>query len=259
MEQTDGKITRINSHGNTEESFMFTYSEEEKQKQEENAANAERIWSPKFIPIYPELLDRGLTLTEAMIFGFIDFYTSNGTGRFYFSNKQIAQVVRCEETRASKMVSKLCEVGLISVSHKMKAGGGRIRFIECLTAGKLPTWQNANLVTGKMPSSYFAKCQVHINKNKIKENKLNTSSSFDNDGDSFEIFWNHYPRKVGKGDAKKVWSRIKAVRSLLPKMLELIEAQKKSEGWRKENGQFIPYPARWLRGERWNDQPISLK
>jgi hypothetical protein len=37
-------------------------------------------------------------------------------------------------------------------------------------------------------------------------------------------------------------------------MIDVIEAGKKSEDWIKSDGQFIPYPATWLNGKRWEDE-----
>ena len=36
--------------------------------------------------------------------------------------------------------------------------------------------------------------------------------------------------------------------------MSAIEAQKKSPQWTKDGGQFIPHPATWLNGKRWEDQ-----
>ena len=36
-------------------------------------------------------------------------------------------------------------------------------------------------------------------------------------------------------------------------MLSAIEAQKKSEQWTRDNGQFIPYPSTWLNRGQWDD------
>lgn len=55
---------------------MFTYSEEEKQQNEINKASNNAVRSPKFIAINPMLLDH-LSITEAYIYGFIDFYVCN--------------------------------------------------------------------------------------------------------------------------------------------------------------------------------------
>lgn len=69
----------------------------------------------------------------------------------------------------------------------------------------------------------------------------------------FDQFWNAYPRKVGKKDAEKSFSKIKSPEETLPLILSAIESQKQSEQWRKDDGQFIPHPATWLNGGRWLD------
>lgn len=68
----------------------------------------------------------------------------------------------------------------------------------------------------------------------------------------FEVFWMQYPRKLARKDAEKAWQKIAA-----HKRTEVIEAIKKHAALWKQQGtekQFIPYPASWLRGERWQDE-----
>ncbi len=69
---------------------------------------------------------------------------------------------------------------------------------------------------------------------------------------AFDSFWEAYPKKKNKGDAKRAWLRVKKPISLI---LAAIETGLKSEEWTKDNGQFIPYPASWLNAEGWEDQP----
>ena len=68
--------------------------------------------------------------------------------------------------------------------------------------------------------------------------------------DGFEEFWAAYPRKDAKPIALKAFLKVKAP---VDQLLSAIAKQKQSEGWLKENGQFIPMPASWLNAERWND------
>ena len=70
----------------------------------------------------------------------------------------------------------------------------------------------------------------------------------------FEQFWKAYPRKIAKGEARRVWFRLKPDSALLERILKAIEAQKRTEQWHKESGKFIPHPATWLNGERWEDE-----
>lgn len=69
----------------------------------------------------------------------------------------------------------------------------------------------------------------------------------------FAAFWQAYPNKTGKGAAEKAWQKAK-VNGHLPEILAAIGAQKASEKWRKDGGQFIPNPATWINQRRWEDQ-----
>lgn len=69
----------------------------------------------------------------------------------------------------------------------------------------------------------------------------------------FDEFWKAYPRKSSKGSAKKAWKRIAPTQELFDKIMSALAAAKNCEQWKKERGQFIPYPATWLNQERWED------
>ena len=77
--------------------------------------------------------------------------------------------------------------------------------------------------------------------------------------DDFDTFWAAYPKKVAKADARKAWAQTKDIRPELTNLLTAITANCKTESWMKSGGAFIPYPATWLRGERWEDElEVSL-
>ena len=68
----------------------------------------------------------------------------------------------------------------------------------------------------------------------------------------FNRFWQAYPRKVGKGSAQKVFDRLQVDRPLLEEMLCKIDQAKRSRQW--QDMQYIPSPATWLNGRRWEDE-----
>jgi hypothetical protein len=72
--------------------------------------------------------------------------------------------------------------------------------------------------------------------------------------DDFEMFWKSYPRKAAKGDARKAWLQTAKIRPETGELLQVIEQHKQTEQWLRDGGQFIPYPASWLRAERWEDE-----
>lgn len=70
----------------------------------------------------------------------------------------------------------------------------------------------------------------------------------------FTRFWERYPKKVAKVDARKAFTRLDPDDDLLGVMLAALERQKASEGWTKEGGRYIPYPATWINQRRWEDE-----
>lgn len=72
--------------------------------------------------------------------------------------------------------------------------------------------------------------------------------------EDFDTFWKSYPRKVAKGDARKAWNQTEKIRPSLDLILEAIENQKNTQQWIENGGIYIPYPATWLRQERWDDE-----
>ncbi|WP_412478967.1 hypothetical protein [Azonexus sp. IMCC34839] len=87
-----------------------------------------------------------------------------------------------------------------------------------------------------------------------KETEPCSPSASESADDGFAEFWKQYPRKVGKASSLKLWKRIKPKGQLLSDLMRGLEAQKVSEQWRKDGGKFIPFPATWLNGRRWEDQ-----
>lgn len=92
--------------------------------------------------------------------------------------------------------------------------------------------------------------QATDNKQECKELK-NEKKTYTDD---FLSFWNEYPKKVGKDAAWKAW---KARNGTIPKIsviLAAISTQRASPQWIKNGGQYVPNPATWINGGRWNDE-----
>lgn len=69
----------------------------------------------------------------------------------------------------------------------------------------------------------------------------------------FEEFWSHYPLKKGKIDAHKSWFNLDPDIAL--KIIEDIKIRKTTDRqWVKNNGLYIPHPATYLNGRKWEDE-----
>lgn len=166
MERVDGSITTQYGDGNSEQ-FLFTYNEEEREEAKLNKMNAELVLKPKFIPVYPSMLQNGYSLIEATIYGFIDFFLSNNE-KFYCTNEQIGEMLNVGITSVSQAISKLKDNGLIQISYRIKWGWGKIRFIHLSS-----DYQKINNMT-------FKKWKLDIQNVKGIENKIIENKNIDN-------------------------------------------------------------------------------
>jgi len=75
--------------------------------------------------------------------------------------------------------------------------------------------------------------------------------------EDFLEWYKHYPRKSAKQDAFKAWNdpNYNFAFPPLKEMIAAVELQKRSAAWTKDDGGAIPFPATWLRGKRWEDEP----
>lgn len=69
----------------------------------------------------------------------------------------------------------------------------------------------------------------------------------------FAVFYSEYPRKLAKLDAQKAWGKLNLTEERFERIMLTLRLQK-STIWRGKEKQFIPYPATWIRGERWEDE-----
>ena len=90
--------------------------------------------------------------------------------------------------------------------------------------------------------------QTTNNKQGCKELKNNIYTS------EFLTFYNSYPKHVGKADAWKAWKKHNGNLPPVDDLISKINEFKETEDWKKENGKFIPHPATWLNGKRWEDE-----
>lgn len=76
------------------------------------------------------------------------------------------------------------------------------------------------------------------------------------DDPQFRRFWDAYPYRVSKKDARHAWTQLNPDVALVDRMLVTLAWQ--AVLWETQ-GFGMPYPASWLRGERWTDEPMKKK
>jgi len=70
--------------------------------------------------------------------------------------------------------------------------------------------------------------------------------------DLFLLFWDSYPKKTAREQAKQTFM---GINEDFAAIMEGLEYNKKSNQWVSDNGYFIPDPHNWLKRKGWNDRP----
>lgn len=73
----------------------------------------------------------------------------------------------------------------------------------------------------------------------------------------FNAFWAEYPRRVGRVDAKKAFRKAVTGEAEFAKVMAGLQAQ--LPALRAKDPEYIPYPATWIRGQRWTDEPATVQ
>lgn len=72
----------------------------------------------------------------------------------------------------------------------------------------------------------------------------------------FARFWEIWPRRVARARAVRAWQQLQPDEPLTLRILAAVARQAGSVEWQREDGRYIPHPASWLNGRRWEDEPV---
>jgi hypothetical protein len=81
-----------------------------------------------------------------------------------------------------------------------------------------------------------------------KENDFSLNDS------QFQDFWQTYPKHTGYEVAYKQFKKLNLDNDTFDTLICNLKKHCSSIEWQKENGRFIPAPARYLKEKKWNDQ-----
>ena len=97
--------------------------------------------------------------------------------------------------------------------------------------------------------------EPHLKNSELKNNETKNNTRLV--AERFSKFWIHYPRKVGKGNAEKIFAKLlREAKDPEALALEIEQgAERMSKDYNLPPKQFIPHPATWLSREGWNDEP----
>jgi len=75
---------------------------------------------------------------------------------------------------------------------------------------------------------------------------------------AFSAFYARYPRRVDRADALRAWVKLDPDVVTVAAINAALDWQIHQPGWKEQKGKFIPYPASWLNGRRFEDEPFEV-
>jgi hypothetical protein len=71
---------------------------------------------------------------------------------------------------------------------------------------------------------------------------------------NFVAFWTVYPKKVARAAASKAWASLRPDSALGSQIVEHVRHRANAPEWRKDAGKYVPNPATFLNGRRFEDE-----
>ena len=193
--------------------------------------------------------------TKIVLYWLADHHNGE-TGKCFPSINRLAELSEMSRRSVEGHLETLEKLGLITRTQQFRDTGGKSTnsYILALTGTyeNISDTQNLRMVCEKSAHGDTQNLRMNnlVSNNLGKETNI---SSSDDDGVDyyFDQLWSLYPRKIGKGQARKAFkaaSKKIDFYDLLPKLMDFVNTL---EG---KDKQYMPHLATWLNGERWTDE-----
>lgn len=214
----------------------------------------------------------GLSDTECKVAEAIRILSDDGKGWCWASRQKIADALNCSKSTVEHAITTLARHGLIDRDAKGSTRTNRLYDLHFPPIERTPQKVAApqNLAVdpaescGATPQKVATKEELE---EELKEETIDISpkSNLRALGKSpralaetgadqgFEQFWEVYGHKVSKADARNAWRKMECAEI----REQVIEAARLYAANRTDERRFWKHPAGWLRGERWNDDPVK--
>lgn len=173
-----------------------------------------------------------------------------------YSIRGLAKKTGLAKETISKMLAELEQVGYLKRKPQRHGNDGRFAGTEYILTDVSGVFDGEEDTPCPSLPCTVKPCTV----NSPQQNNIITNippivpQKGDEGEDLFEQFWSAYPYKKAKEKARRAWRRLNPGIELCRVMAAALEMDKKSNAWQREGGRFIPYPASWLNGRRWEDE-----
>ena len=168
----------------------------------------------------------------------------NKQGYCSATNDYFAQIFDKSRRTISATIASLAETGYIAIEI-IRDGSNAV------VTRKIWVQANAQKAAEQVSDPIEENFQDIKENNTSNNNNPHTPKGED---ELFDQFWQAYPKRVAKKPARQAWDKLHVDNDLLAKILAALAWQKRTDDWQRDGGRYIPNPATWLNGGRWEDE-----
>lgn len=151
-------------------------------------------------------------------------------------------------------LNELTQLGYRLVSHE-RGADGRVRTVTEWFHTPQKTRPPGNPTIGEPDHRTTRAAIEHHPLEHHQENTIVRKPTSVDDDPGFQAFWLAFPRKEGKGHAKRAW--IRALRKADAQ--QIVSGAEKYRDDPNRDKQYTRLPATWLNGECWDDDPLPKR
>lgn len=193
-------------------------------------------------------------------------YYADDNGKAWPSVKTIAERVRLSERQVQYSIASLVKAGELRVDHRV-GPRGRNLFTVLFTVGVQSTSPQVQSTSPQVQSTSpgvqsaspngtspslapFSPLEPPTIPKPSLSRTVNGHSAPLAVSEDFKAFWAEYPRRDAMKDAVRAWNK---AHPKLEVVLEALRKAKRTPSWNRGK-QYIPLPATYINGERWDDE-----
>jgi len=181
--------------------------------------------------------------TKIVLYWIADHHNSE-TNECFPSLSTLADECEMSKRAVQDRIECLAQIGLIKKIERSRTNGSQTSNGYSLNLTKQP-WQNLPPPLAESASPPVQNLPPHnlVSNNHVNITKKNMAI--------FDDLWNIYPKKVGKGTARKALAKAMAKAPIDQIQLSLALFVR---AWGSQDKKFMPHLSTWLNGERWDDE-----
>ena len=206
--------------------------------------------------IVPEwVLDANISDRAVRVYAILARYADSETLQAFPSRETLAKRAHCHWRSIDRALDELIELGAVSKTHRRNGDAYQSNIYtlrRVLPTVSPPTdTSDQGVLTPQSPPADTAG-----NLTRTTQLEPEELEPLNNINAQFDEFWAAYPRKKGKGQARKAFEKALEKTDLVT-ILAGVASYVANEDL--SNPQFVAHPSTWLNGERWDDEHTEVK